>query len=437
MNIRKLAGHNVALLAAGALILSGCSSEAGTSPASSSGDAGSSGPAVTEISVATAETPWLGGYQDIVALYEQETGVKVNLQVFPFDGLLTQQANAAQTGSNDFDVFQLNEQWVGQFYDNEWVQALTDVDPGFDWDPALLEFDGLGRWDASARSTSPTGIPYSLPINGNIHLFMYLKSAYEELGLPIPTTWEEVEATGIAAQQAGLTEYGFVPRGRTPSYDFSALLFSYGGAWFVDERAGNFQPAINSPEGRTALEQYKALADIGPEAPQTIAQAEAVSLMQSGEVLQSALVAAVATPLENPEASLVAGDVGYEVLPGRTPVSGAWTVAIPAGLPDDRTQAAYDFITWLTSQEAMQAWVEVGGVITRSDVQTDRPEILKIVESENLIRAGFRYPFTPQFLEATQPVIGEYLAGVISVDEALSQMEANLLEVVETAGFLQ
>ena len=422
-----------AVFAAGALALTACSSDDGATPQEPGDDA----PAVTEISVATAETPWLGGYQEVVALYEEQTGVQVNLQVFPFEGLLTQQANAAQTGSNDFDVFQLNEQWVGQFYDNEWVQPLTDIDPEFSWDPGLIEFDGLGRWDAEARSTSPSGVPYSLPINGNIHLFMYLESVYDELGLEVPTSWEDVIANGEIAQDSGATEYGYVGRGRTPAYDFSAILFSEGGSWFADDRGGNFEPTINSPEGRAALELFKGLTDIGPDAPQTVAQAEATSLMQSGEVAHATFVAAVAAALENTENSLVAGDVGYALLPGGTPVSGAWTVGIPNGLPDDRSQAAYEFISWLTSQEAMQAWAEVGGVITRSDVETERPEIQRIVESEEMIRAGFRYPFTAQLLEVTEPTIGEYLAGTISVDEALERMDADLRVVVTNAGFLE
>jgi hypothetical protein len=48
-----------AVFAAGALALTACSSDDGATPQEPGDDA----PAVTEISVATAETPWLGGYQ--------------------------------------------------------------------------------------------------------------------------------------------------------------------------------------------------------------------------------------------------------------------------------------------------------------------------------------------------------------------------------------
>jgi multiple sugar transport system substrate-binding protein len=214
----------------GALVaLSACGSDGA---AESDGD----DVAVDEIVIATAETPWLASYEEMADLYEEEAGVRVTMRTFPFDGLLTQQANAAQNGSNAFDVFQLNEQWVGQFYDNQWVQPLPEVDPDFAWDPNLIEFDGVGRWDAENRTTSVDGVPYALPINGNIHEFMYRTDLYDELGLEVPTTWDEVIANGEAGLAGGV-EHGYVLRGKTPTYDFSAVLFSHGGA-LVRWRAG-------------------------------------------------------------------------------------------------------------------------------------------------------------------------------------------------------
>ncbi|TLM86262.1 extracellular solute-binding protein [Pseudarthrobacter sp. NamE2] len=393
--------------------------------------------AVTELNLPAVEAPWLEGYKKVIADYESEKGIKINLTSFPFDGLLTQEANAAQSGSNAFDLFLINEQWVGQFYDNEWVQPLTDVNSDFEWDENLIEFAGIGRWDADARSTTPDGTPYSLPINGNIHEFMYRTDLYQQLGLNVPTTWDDVVANGNAAKAAGAVGNGFVVRGKTPSYDFSALLYSYGGKWFEDETGGNWKPAVDSSEFRQALTKFKELADIGPAAPQTIAQAEAISLMQSGDVLQTALVTANAVPLENPAASRVAGKIGYAKLPGGTPVSGTWTMGVPTGLPDNRSAAAYDFLTWLTSKDTMQKWEGYGGVTTRADVTSQRPELQVLIDSEEDIRGGLRYPFTPALLDVTDPAIGEYLAGTRNLEDSISVMQDRLTEVVEKAGFLK
>ncbi len=435
------AWRTFSVLAAVAVAATACaapdegSGEGTTEPGGPSTSASTS--TVTELNIPTAETPWLASFKEVIAAYEEETGIKVNLTAFPFDGLMTQESNAAQTGSNAFDLFSINEQWTGLFYDNQWVQPLTDIDPGFAWDPELIEFDGVGRWDTDARTTSLDGEPYALPINGNIQEFIYRTDLYDQLGLTVPRTWDEAIANGQAATDAGVADLGFAVRGKTPSYDFSNLLFTYGGQWFADEAGGDWTPMADTPEFRQALETFKALADIGPDAPQTIAQAEAISLLQGGSLLQSMLVAASASSLENPEASLVAGSLGYAKTPGSTPVSGTWVMGVPVGLPADRAAAAMDFLTWLTSKDVMQQWADLGGITTRSDVETSRPELQVIVDSADDIRAGFRYPFMSAFLDVTDTTIGSYLAGDISLDETVSKIQDGLTQVVTDEGYLK
>lgn len=415
---------------------------AGCAPAAeSNGNAGGEKTStVTELTIPTAESPWLDGYKKMAAQYEAETGVKINLTTFPFDGLLTQQANAAQSGSNAFDLFQINEVWVGQFYDNGWVQPLTDVDPDFTWDENLMSFDGVGQWDKDARITTPDGVAYSLPMNGNIQLFMYRTDIYEELGLTVPTTWDEVLANGKKAREAGVVDSGYVLRGKAgagATFDFSSLLFSEGGEWLTDPAGGDWTPSIDTAEAKRALTMYRDLAAIGPDAPQTIGQAEATALMQSGSVMASTLVVAVAAPLEDPNASTVAGKIGYALVPGEQPVTGTWTLGIPTGLPADRAAAAYDFMTWLTSQQTQQTWVENGGVTVRTDLESDRPEIVAQIESAEYAHSALRYSFTPDMIAVTDPIIGEVVAGTKSVDDAIAEMQAGVTKVVQAAGFLK
>lgn len=434
-----------AAIFSGILLLAGCSAQTPvTSGSSGNGSTTNTtdgndqeASTVTELSIPTADTPWLPGYQAMVAKYEEETGIKIRLVVLPAPELLTAQSAAVQAGSNEFDVFQINEQWTGVFYENGWVQELSSIDPNFEWDPNLIEFEGVGRWDSEIGQTSLTGKAYSLPMNGNLQVLVYKKSVYDQLGLSAPKTWAEVEANGKAAMEAGLVDYGFVPIGRGPAaYYFGGLLDSFGGKYFGNSTSGDYTPTINSPQTRDALVQFKRLSDLGPDAPQTLGQAENVSVMQSGQGLHSILVAAAATPLENPDQSLVTGDLGYALMPGGKTVSGTWTLGVPTGLPSDRSKAAYDFITWLTSQSTMQSWVGNGGVITRTDVETDLPAIQAIIDSADMVVPGFRFPFAPAAYEAISTALGEYLAGSLTVDETLEQLEESLTRVVRDAGYL-
>ncbi|NED99492.1 extracellular solute-binding protein [Phytoactinopolyspora halotolerans] len=437
--LRAMAGAGLSVPALG--VLSACGDGGGGGGSLGSGGSGGGDGEVSELIVPTAETPWLPSYRDIVADYEQETGVKVTLKTFPMDGLLTQQANAIQQQSDAFDVFQINERWSGQFYSNGWVQSLAEIDPDFSWESNLMRFDGVGQWDAQRAMTSPDGEPMALPINGNILLFVYRKDLYDELGLELPQTWDELVANGEQAKDAGAVEHGYVLRGKTPTFDFESVLYSYGGSWFAD--AEGWTPAITSPEAEEALAMFVRMAELGPAEPQTVAQAEAVSVMQSGEALQACLVVAAAAPLEDENASLTAGKLGYAVVPGgpvdQTPVSGTWTLGVPAGIPEERARAAYNFITWLTGQEAMQAWAGYGGVPTRTDVLTEetteqRPELAAMIESDPLIRAPIRFPFQGQMLQSTERYLGEAVAKSKTVPETLAAIEQDLRRIVDEEG---
>ncbi len=416
-------------------LLAGCSSGGGsTASPTASTDPGAN---VKEITVAAAQAPWLPSYQKVVADYEAKTGVKVDLKVFPFAGLQTQEANAAQSGSNAFDVMLVNEQWVGQFYDSKWLQPLKQVDQGFTWPSGVMRFDGVGQWDSKLRTTTDSGEPYALPINGNIHVFMYRTDLYSKLGLKAPATWDQVIANGQKAKNSGDATNGYVLRGVTPTYDFDSILYSYGGKWFKNEGKGDWTPAIDSSATREALTTWKKLAALGPASPQSLDQAGETAVMQGGNALQGAFVAAVAPSLEDQTASSVAGKIGYTTMPGGTPVAGTWVVGVPSGLPKDRTSAAWKFMSFVTSKAEMQKWAGYGGITTRTDITTDRPELKAVIDSNKTVRGGIRYTFAPQFLSTTDKILNDFIAGNITVDQAAKQLSDGVKKVVTDAGYLK
>lgn len=422
---RVVARSAVASIAAGALVLSGCS----VSP-----DASANGEEkVTELVIPTNVSPWLDSYKKIISDYEEETGIKIILKEYPFEGLRTKQINDVQNQSQTFDLYQIAEADTSRYYEDGWVQKLSDVDPSFTWPKNVISFAGIGEWNDEARKTEQGGTPYALPIMGIIQEFMYRKDIYKELGLSVPETWEEVVANAEKAMDDGAIEHGYAVRLKGESFDFTSYLHSYGGDWFTDE----WEPALDTPEAKKALEMFATLTALGPDAPQTMGQAEETAVVQGGTVLQANLVSSVATALEDPNASSVVDQMGYAMLPGQTPHSGAWAIGIPAGISDARAQAAYDFMTWITGKEAQQAWTEYGGVPVRSDIESDDPSIQLIAESADYLLAPPRYPFTSEMYETTDVVLAKAATGDISVDEALATMQDELRRLAIDAGYLE
>ncbi|WP_219415257.1 extracellular solute-binding protein [Pseudonocardia nigra] len=428
--------------------LTGC----GGGGAGALGGGGGAGGEVTELIVPTNQSPWLDAYRTVAAQYEAESGVRITLREFPYDGLRTQMTNAIQNQNLVFDLFQLDEPWTHQFYDNDWVAPLDEVDAQFSLDPAVLTYAALPFWDPQARTSDPSGRVMGLPINGNVHLLIYRRDLYEQLGLPVPRTWEDAVAAGEQAQQAGLARYGYATRGQASSggqsitYDYMPVFYSYGATWFVDE-GSDWTPAVDTPEALAGTEMYRRLLALGPAEPQTVGQAEVIAALQSGEALQAHVVAAAAAQLEDPSASNVVGKLGYAVVPaGPTgepaPTSGTWSLCVPRGLPPERAQASYRFIRWMLDKQQQTAFGEAGGIATREDVLGelgggDAVYLQAVADSMPDVHSAVRYVFSAPMLEVTERILSAIGAGATPAPDGLAQLQEELTRVVREAGFLQ
>jgi multiple sugar transport system substrate-binding protein len=429
--------------------LAGCSSGGG-----SLGGGGGSGGKVSQLVVPTSASPWLDAYRKLTAKYQEKTGIKVTLREFPYDGLFTQQTNAVQGSNFPFDIFQLDEFGVGQFYSNGWVQPFDAVESGFKIDPQVITYANLPFWDAASRSSTPQGKVMGYPINGNMDLLVYRKDLYEQLGLSVPKTWQEAIANGKKAVASGKVRYGYVPRAQaTPSglsvtYEFMPVFYSYGGTWFKDE-GRDWTPTIDSPAGIQAAGVYRELAKLGPAQPQTIGQAEVISIMQGGQALQTHVVAAAASQFQNKDKSQIADAVGFAELPAGstgnpTPTSGTWSLCIPKGLPSERAAAGLDYIKWVLSDEAQMLFTQSGGIPTRQSALTagagsgSAEAYLKpLQDSIQNVEPSIRWTFGPAMAAQTEKYLSQIAAGKLTPEAGMGALQAAVTKVVKDAGYLK
>ena len=442
----------------GALPLGGASLAASLTGCSSGGTGalgggGSSGE-VTELIVPTARTPWLDAYRRLAAAYEEVSGIRIVLREFPYDGLYTQQINAIQSSALPFDVFQIDEPGLWKFFDSDWVVPFDEIDPDFTIDDEVLTYANLPYWDPASRTADPGGHVMGYPINGNMDLFVYRKDVYDELGLSVPTTWEEALHNAQAARATDTVQYGHVPRaqatknGLSVTYEFMPVFYSYGASWFADEGT-DWSPTINSDEGVAAAEMYRELARTGPEEPMTIGQAEVISLMQGGKALQTHVVAAAANQFLDPDKSQIADVAGFEVVPASTggsrpaPTSGTWSLCIPRGLAPERERAALDYIRWVLSQDAQSVFMEAGGIPTRRtvlDVGANSGDASPYLEPLSLsmddVHAPIRYSFGPAMASETEKHLSRIAAGDVEPRRGMDELQDAVVDVVREAGFL-
>lgn len=400
------------------------------------------------LTVLVHQAPWLPAFEQVIDAYEDQTGNTIELNVTPYPGLLQKARNAVTASSSEFDIIEIDEVWSNQFYSGGLVAPLRDIDPDFAFDPEVIEYGFVSRWDPAASSSTEDGALYAVPLLGNIQLLFYRSDLLEEAGLEVPRTWDQLEAVAEAVQDPPGT-YGFATRtsGRV-DFDFQSVLRSYGGEIVrYDPATETWIVEIDSDASVEALEKWLDLARAAsPPNYTNLGQAELISLMQSGQLAMMINVAAAAGALVDPDSSVIADTVAAAPNPGLRadePVttSGVLVFGIPANLAEDRQQLAASFLEWLITEETQMVFARAGGVAVRTDVYdalADDPDFWwaqAVSESAPYIRGQIRLEPTAEIYETLNRVLGEVLLENLTPQEALDQAATGIREILESNGY--
>jgi len=399
------------------------------------------------ITVLINDSPWFPGFEALVKKYTEETGNDVTLNVTPFPGMLEKSRNAVQGSESEFDLLNLNEQWYMQFYAGGLVTPIREIKPDFELDPNIIEYDSATRWDENLKYSSPEGEIYGLPINGNIQLFFYRRDLFEEQGVAVPNTWDEVaQAAEVFHNPPDM--HGFSIRSKPGNWEFQAYLESYGTSIIRLDENGQWSVGFAPTEAAlNALNMWLTLGKTyGPRNYADMGQAENLALMSSGHVAMVHMVGAAAPDFDNPDTSTVVGKVGASVVPGgpsgRATMSGIWVMGIPHNLPDERKQSALAFLEWALTKDAQLYYAQAGAIPVRQDVYeelSDDPQrgwwMQGMAASTPYIKAQPRVLETPQIVEVVDRRINQALIDELSPEEALAEGAKELQAILEDGGY--
>jgi ABC-type glycerol-3-phosphate transport system substrate-binding protein len=180
----------------------------------------------------------------------------------------------------------------------------------------------------------------------NTQHLMYRQDIFDDLGLDVPTTWDEVIAAAEAIQDAGVVEYplgGTMKAGWNIAQDFNNMFLGFGGS-FVN---ADGTPNVNSEAGVNALEMMERLtAFMDPEylvSDSTYVQQQ----FQQGTIAMANLWASRAAAMDNADESQVVGLVNAAAAPmamdGGAPATTLWWdgIVIAANITDEEAEAAF------------------------------------------------------------------------------------------------
>ncbi|QAY73415.1 sugar ABC transporter substrate-binding protein [Agromyces protaetiae] len=241
MKIRILTAGAAALaLMAG---LAGCASGGGEAPVST--DASKPYAGTTLKYWATNQGPSLDADAEILQpeldKFEEQTGIKVDLEVIPWSDMTNNTLAAAVSGQGP-DVVNIG---------NTNATTLNTTGAFLPFEGADLEaIGGKDKFIESAwQSTGPEGVPpTSLPLYSQVYGLFYNKALFEDAGLEPPTTWEELVAAAKAITNPDTGTWGIVAPAGTVNvamhiqYIFAAQA---GGSPFDKDGNPDFETAAN------------------------------------------------------------------------------------------------------------------------------------------------------------------------------------------------
>ena len=327
---------------------------------------------VEPITIVINQSPWFDSFRKTVELYEKETGNKVELDVNPFAGSLEKQRNSVRASKGQYDLLIMNSGWFAEMYFGGFVEAITDIEPGFKLDPEVYTLGDTIYFDPAKKTMTPAGKLMSMPISPLIPMLYYRGDLYKEAGLKAPETFAELEANARKFQSPPKM-YGIVQRGargpHTVAYDFYPYLYGFGGGIFKDQAAGDYSITLNDEKGKAALDYYIRLArEAGHPKTASLDQAEVIQNHGDGQDRAHhdghRRLVANGRSRRSRSSSTRSSLRAPPHVPGvpTAPGLGHWLGGISKNVPDDRKRATVEFLRWFQTKDAQVAATKAGGI---------------------------------------------------------------------------
>ncbi|NUU05232.1 sugar ABC transporter substrate-binding protein [Leifsonia sp. C5G2] len=337
----------LALIAASAVALAGCS-----------GSGGSDAKAPLTMWARSDTSPFI---KPLVDAYNKTHQPNVKLTLIPAGSSFTQKLGAAVASHSAPDLVSLNLVYDPYFAQAGQLLDITDRAHKLkDLDSLNKSEINLGTWDQKL---------YALPFTGDASALFYNKDLFTKAGLDPnkpPTTWAEIKtaAEKISALGGDTSGYYFPGSGSGWNlFTFTPFIWANGGDVLTGEGADQKATLTSAPVSE-ALEFYRSLWTAGtiPQSAQSDDGSQILSLFEAGKVGMLANGAFAYSELKAKFPNL---NYGITPIPGKdggkASFAGGDTLAITKD--SKNPDAAWSFLSWATSKDVQEKYIAGAGVV--------------------------------------------------------------------------
>jgi multiple sugar transport system substrate-binding protein len=306
----------------------------------------------TQLSVLMEGHPTTDGIQALLPEFTAATGIEVSLEVVPESDITAKMLLEFSSGSGRYDVVQNNIIFIPGFVSAGYLEPLDDL--------GAKHADYLDRADFVPGYLNTNLLDaklYGLPVYGESTFLMYRKDLFEEYGIAVPKTFDEVEAAAKTIEEksngeiTGITMRG--AQGIQSVYVWAGWLWGFGGQ-FID---ADGKSALATPEAAASLEAFaRTLKESGPVGVANFGWEENRLLFQNGKAGMTLDATVNGAFNEDPAISSVVGKVGYAPVPVQTDNAkgGSSSLAVHSlylSAASQNKDAAWLFMSWATAKE--------------------------------------------------------------------------------------
>jgi arabinogalactan oligomer/maltooligosaccharide transport system substrate-binding protein len=346
-------------------------------------------------------------FQELIDKFEEEyPDVDVTRQYVPFDQAQNKFKTAAESGKGAPDILRAEVAWVPEFASLGYLSALDGT--------AALD-DADDYFETPLSSNVFDGKTYGVPQVTDSLALLYNKQIFEEAGVDVPTTWDEVDDAAKSIKDQTGTDGLFINPG-----GYFLLPFIYGeGGDLVDTEAQEI--VVNSEANVTGVQTAADLVESGaaPKPPAADAYAAMMTSFTEGDVAMIINGPWEVNNIRNAEGFGGVENLGIAPVPGGSETAGApvggHNYVVWSGMEDAKADAAIAFIDFMNSTES-QAFLadELGLLPTRKSTYEEEAVASNPVISafKPVVDAAVARPWIPeggQFFAALDEMAVEVL----------------------------
>lgn len=374
---------------------------------------------------------WGNPGEELLKEFEEESGIKVNVEEVSWDDIRDKVSIAAAGGEAAADVVEVDWSWVGEMNSAGWLEPIEMSEEDKKDMPTLETF---------TIDDKVLAVPYA----NDYRIAYYNEEHFKKAGIEkAPETWDEVYDALKKLKESGVTKYPFtlpVNADESATTSMIWLAFARNGVAFNEDGTLNEEAVLDALK----FEQKLVDEELIDPAAKTFSGMDCYRKLTSGEASFMVGPTKFVGISNNPEESSVVGQIKPILLPGKEGTSQV-TMPLPEAIGitafSKNKEEAKEFVKWYSSPEVQKKlYAQNSSIPTRNSVIEEliNDGTIKnagaMLDQAKLIKSPFPKGVPEYYSEMSNTIynnVNKMVLGEISPEKAFDTMDKKIKELVK------